>query len=142
MLGQNLAKNYGTYESGMSIKNTTVDGCPSDLFNNSNIEPNPDPDLDNFHHLDLYNVSYMWFAAIPCMMTITLGTIISLCYKPQDPKKLKPELISPTLPKLFGFWPKWTRVPDFFDNLQTGTEYKPDEKYHRIKAQQIVSNSL
>ena len=95
-----------------------------------------------FHHLELYNVSYMWYAAIPCMVTITLGTIISFLYKPQDPKKLKPDLISPALPKLFSIWPKFTGVHQFFKGLQIGTEYKIDEKYYRIKAQQIMGKTL
>ena len=43
MLGQNLAKNYGTYQSGMSVKPTTIEGCPIDLFNETTTTEAPEP---------------------------------------------------------------------------------------------------
>ena len=39
-------------------------------------------------------------------------------------------------------WNKFTGVYQFFKGLQIGTEYKIDEKYYRIKAQQIMGKSL
>ena len=47
----------------------------------------------------------MWFSAIPCIWTIVVGTIVSLLFKPQDPKKLNPDLISPGLYQVFSWWP-------------------------------------
>ena len=73
-----------------------------------------------FPHVEIYNVSYMWFSAIPCMWCVVVGLLFSL-YKPQDPKTLNPELISPGLKSLFKWWPR--RVTQFIDDLQIGSEY-------------------
>ena len=62
----------------------------------------------------------MWFSAIPCMWCVVVGLLFSL-YKPQDPKTLNPELISPGLKSLFKWWPR--RVTQFIDDLQIGSEY-------------------
>ena len=75
--GQTIARNYGTYESGVPLKSTTVDGCPADIYNISAITTTTAAPLTEepyeFPHVDIYNVSYMWFSAIPCMMTIVIG---------------------------------------------------------------------
>ncbi len=63
----------------------------------------------------------MWNAAIACMFCFVVGAVISLLYKPQDPKKLNPELISPGLYSMFSFWPKPVR--DFWDNLEVGKDF-------------------
>jgi len=152
--GQTFAKNFGTYESGVIPKPTTVESCPSHIYNTTSFEPitletnltsitmanGTDPYV--FPHLDIYNVSYMWFSAIPCMMTIVIGALVSL-YKPQDPKKLNPELISPAFSKIFSWWPiVGPKIEDYIDNsLQIGINYVKDDKYHRIKGQQIMKNN-
>jgi len=144
--GQTVAKNFGTYDSGNSLKPTSVESCPSNIYNATstisttmaNDTMMEDPDEYVFPHVDIYNVSYMWFSAIPCMWTIVVGSLVSL-YKPQDPKTLMPELISPAFRKLFTFWPK--PVINFIDNLKIGCNYVQDEKYHRIKGQQIMMNN-
>ena len=126
--GQTVAKNFGTYDSGNSLKPTSVESCPSNIYNATstisttmaNDTMMEDPDEYVFPHVDIYNVSYMWFSAIPCMWTIVVGSLVSL-YKPQDPKTLMPELISPAFRKLFTFWPK--PVINFIDNLKIGCNY-------------------
>ena len=67
----------------------------------------------------------MWFSAIPCMMCVVVGIIVSLITKPQDPKTLNPDLISPALPKLFSWWPFiGKRVGDWFKNgIGLGIQY-------------------
>ena len=76
-------------------------------------------------YLDIYHTSYMWFSAIPCLMCIGVGILVTALthvtkvQSYQDPKKLNPDLISPALPKLFAFWPKFIRkytmckIPNF-----------------------------
>ena len=64
----------------------------------------------------------MWFSAIPCLMCIAVGIIVSFMTKYQDPKKLNPDLISPLLPKLFAFWPR--KVREYFESgMGLGSEY-------------------
>ena len=136
--GQTFAKNYGTYESGVAVKPTSVASCPAHIYNATSFAPiqfdtttlAPDfnttmaPDEYVFPHVDIYNVSYMWFSAIPTMWCLVVGSLVSL-YKPQCPKKLNPELISPAFRKLFAFWP-WIgpKITDYIDNtLQIGVDY-------------------
>ena len=136
--GQTFAKNYGTYESGVSAKPTSVASCPAHIYNATSFAPiqfdtttlAPDfnttmaPDEYVFPHVDIYNVSYMWFSAIPTIWCLVVGSLVSL-YKPQCPKKLNPELISPAFRKLFAFWP-WIgpKITDYIDNtLQIGVDY-------------------
>ena len=141
--GQSFAKNFGTYQSGMTVKPTTIDGCPADIFNVS-ATTTPAPIVDDgyeFPHVEIYNVSYMWFSAIPCIMTIVVGTIVSLAHKPQDPKTLNPKLISPVMPQLFEWWPKFTGVYDYILSLKIGSQYVESEKCRRIRSQQIMTNN-
>ena len=102
----------------------------------------------------------MWFSAIPCIWTIVVGTIVSLLFKPQDPKKLNPDLISPGLYQVFSWWPiksinnylldlkigsLWVKIFHWCLILITINYIKlqvKDEKYHRIVGQQIhMSNT-
>ncbi len=90
----------------------------------------------SFNHLVLYEISYMWNAAIACMFCFVVGAAVSLIYKPQDPKKMNPELISPGLYSMFKFWPtfkflparfqkfrKYLDVNQFLENLEVGKEF-------------------
>ena len=67
----------------------------------------------------------MWFSAIPCMLCLTIGIAVSFISKPQNPKKLNPDLISPMLPKLFSWWPfVGAKIGDWFENgIGLGIEY-------------------
>ena len=67
----------------------------------------------------------MWFSAIPCMLCLAVGIIVSFASKAQNPKKLNPDLISPMLPKLFSWWPfVGDKIGDWFENgIGLGIEY-------------------
>lgn len=43
----------------------------------------------------LYQISYLWYSVIGLVVTVVLGLGGSLVYKPQDPCRLHPDLISP-----------------------------------------------
>ena len=67
----------------------------------------------------MYEISYMWYSAIACMFCMVVGMIVSLLTKPQDPKTLNPDLISPNTVKLFAFWPRCVRekIEDIYSNV-------------------------
>lgn len=45
----------------------------------------------------LYQISYLWYSVIGLVVTVVLGLGSSLVYKPQDPCRLHPDLISPPI---------------------------------------------
>lgn len=92
-----------------------------------------------FHHLRIYEVSYMWFSAIPCMWTVVFGTIISFLTGPTDPRDVNPDCISPALPKLFAIWPKPVRK-FFKEGLQLGSRFVRPQSF--LLAYSIESNRM
>ncbi len=122
--GQTFARNFGTYS--VPPRATITDLCPVEFVNatttttTTTLAPGVEP--YEFPHVPIYEVSYMWFSAIPCMWTIVVGTVVSFLTGPQDPKTLNPKLISPALGGLFSFWPR--KIRDFFNkDLQIGINY-------------------
>ena len=92
-----------------------------------------------FPHVEIYEVSYMWYAAIPCIWTIVVGTLVSFLTKPQDPKTLNPDLISPGFYQAFGgCWPKF--INNYLIGLGIGSKWVKDEKYHTLVEQQIKTS--
>ena len=72
--------------------------------------------------MEIYEVSYMWYAAIPCIWTIVVGTLVSFLTKPQDPKTLNPDLISPGFYQVFGgCWPKF--INNYLIGLEIGSKW-------------------
>jgi len=163
--GQTFARNFSKSPSALEyspilqewkntlsalIKPTRTDGCADDWWETINgtkisvfEKPPEEPTTNTFDHLKIYEVSYMWFSAIPCMMCITIGIIVSFISKPQNPKKLNPDLISPMLPKLFSWWPfVGGRIGDWFENgIGLGIEYIPGEKEENLRQNQIMGST-
>ena len=76
---------------------------------------------------------------IPCIWTIVVGTLVSFLTKPQDPKTLNPDLISPGFYQVFGgCWPKF--INNYLIGLGIGSKWVKDEKYHTLVEQQIKTS--
>ncbi|XP_059084955.1 sodium-coupled monocarboxylate transporter 1-like [Tigriopus californicus] len=136
--GQTAAKNFGTYS--VAGKATTIDGCPSDWFNETSTSAEsqtnaPEISDNGFTHLIVYEISYMWFSAIACMFCVVVGIIVSFLSQPQDPRLLNPDLISPWFKRIFGFWPAF--ITDRVNAIDIGTEYIPSKKESILKSRQI-----
>ena len=88
--GQTFAKNYGTYESGVLGKPTTLEGCPPHIYNETttlapetmftNLTSTMAPETDEyiFPHLDIYNVSYMWFRHV-YVFWLSMKFVLRIC---------------------------------------------------------------
>ena len=50
-------------------------------------------------------------------------------------------LVSPVLPQLFQWWPKFTGIYDYILGLKIGSQYVESEKCRRIRSQQIMTNN-
>merc|ERR1719495_2680702 len=160
--GQTVARQYNKFS--VPLKPLFVDGC-SAVINASTaaaraeVKPDPCPDTqiihqngtveivegDCFNHLKIYETSYMWFSAIPCLLCIAVGILVTIFthltkIQPyQDPKKLNPDLISPALPKLFCFWPKFIRKYFEPEEMELGSEYVMSEREKQLAKNQIGS---
>ena len=85
---------------------TTTENCPAAWL--------PDPvttnttitaaaqTQSNFTHLGLYDVSYMWFGPVSCLMCLLIGCLVSL-HRPADHKTMDPRLISNNIIRLGKF---------------------------------------
>jgi len=102
--GQTVAKAAKTYDGKRwsPAMPTSTENCPLSWFNYT-VRATKEP-FEPFTHLELYEVSYMWFSAVAWAWCVAVGLIFSLA-KPVNHRRLDKRLISPALPKLFGFWP-------------------------------------
>jgi len=114
--GQTVAKQAGTYDGarwGRKFPTSTAN-CPPSW--NVTLEAAgasaPSGLQETFLHLELYEVSYMYFSAVACVWCVVVGALVSLV-RPVDHRTLDPRLISPALPHLFALWPapvrRWIR---------------------------------
>eukprot|EP00092_Neocalanus_flemingeri_P020321 GFUD01022011.1.p1 GENE.GFUD01022011.1~~GFUD01022011.1.p1 ORF type:complete len:631 (-),score=155.00 GFUD01022011.1:122-2014(-) len=121
--GQTVAKAAQTYDSSRWSPKMPVstDHCPLAWFNYT--LPEAKEPLTPFTHLELYEVSYMWFSAVAWAWCVVVGIILSL-FKPTDHRKLDKRLISPALPSLFAIWPRVVRdwINDIYDEIGADLE--------------------
>jgi len=106
--GQTVARQAQTYDGGRWGRKfpTSIENCPPSWTNFTTPEK-PEP-FAPFLHLELYEVSYIYFSAVACLWCVVVGAIISLI-RPVDHKTLDPRLISPALPHMFAIWPPCTK---------------------------------
>ena len=81
--------------------------------------------LYSFTHIRMYEVSTMWYSPISCSICFLVGSLVSVLTKPQNIRKLNPDLISPAFFKAFKWFP-WLsylvrQKPHF--QITIGTEY-------------------
>merc|ERR1719384_618076 len=102
--GQTVSTKAKTYDGSRwsPAMPTSTENCPLSWFNYT-VRATKEP-FEPFTHLELYEVSYMWFSAVAWAWCVAVGLIFSLV-KPVNHRRLDKRLISPALPKLFGFWP-------------------------------------
>lgn len=75
---------------------TSIEGCLG-AIGNFTVGGPPPPPPENEGLINLYKISYMWYSAIGCCLTVLLAIPISFATKPDDPRKLNPKLISPAI---------------------------------------------
>jgi len=128
--GSTVAKKAGTYDSSLwnpSMNRTTIH-CPLHFFNTT--VPEPSTPFEPFTHLELYEVSYIWYSAIAWLWCVVVGVIVS-AFKPTNHKKVDKRLITPAFMSMFGFYPKFirTKIRDYYDEI--GTDFAEEISKHR-----------
>ena len=73
--GQTVASNFGCPTASATPKYTTIEGCPQEWIDEIP-PPSNSTNCEEFNHLPIYEVSYMWFSAIACMICIVVGIIV------------------------------------------------------------------
>jgi len=131
--GQTVAKAAQTYDSARWSPKMPVstENCPLAWFNYT-IPAAKEP-FAPFTHLELYEVSYMWFSAVAWAWCVVVGILLSLI-KPTNHRLLDKRLISPALPKLFFMWPK--KVRNWIENIydETGADLEDAVKTNGVGA--------
>lgn len=90
----------------LSLRNKIIKSCKNQVpkiciitERYTSVEPKQGCDLKIFFQcyrvFVLYQISYLWYSVIGLVVTVVLGLGSSLVYKPQDPCRLHPDLISP-----------------------------------------------
>ena len=51
--------------------------------------------LFSFRYLEIYDLSFMWYTPMSCILCVILGVAVSVITTPQNIKQLNPDLISP-----------------------------------------------
>ena len=93
-----------------------------------------DPPFEPFTHLELYEVSYIWFSAIAWLWCVVVGVIVSLPVFVRDQdvhKKVDKKLITPAFTGMFGMCPKFIkrRIHRYYDEIGTECEVTPVGNY-------------
>jgi len=103
--GQTVATKAKTYDGSLWNPKmpVTTANCTLNFFNTT--VPEPTVAFEPFQHLELYEVSYIWFSAVAWAWCMVVGLLCS-AIRPTDHRKLDKRLISPGLPKLFAMWPQ------------------------------------
>ena len=105
--GSTVASQAQTKDPMWSPKmNTSIENCPLAFFNST--VPEAKEKFEPFYHLELYEVSYIWYSAIAWLWCVVVGIIIS-AFRPQDHRKIDKRLITPALTGMFGIYPRFVR---------------------------------
>ena len=77
--------------------------------------------LDWWYHLDIYDISYMWYSGVACMIVVIVGSLVSLLnYKNIQP--VDPDLLASGVESFFCCWPK--RVKKFISKKKLFASHK------------------
>ena len=118
MLWVSIGGNFSRL-SGQTIYETrsvSVEGCPSN-WNMTSSSSKTMEGLDWWYHLDIYDLSYMWYSGVACMIVVIVGGIGSLLNK-KSTKPVDPDLLASGVETLFCCWPrsfkKWISDKHYF----------------------------
>ena len=105
-IGGNFSRLSGktVYET----KITSTHGCPQDWNRTASSTMTSSNDLDWWYHLSIYDLSYMWYSGVACMIVMVVGIIVSLWtnMKKKEIQPVDPDLLASGVEKLFCCWPK------------------------------------
>ena len=105
--GSTVASQAGTHNKIWNPKmSTSIENCPLKFFNST--VPAAKEKFEPFTHLELYEVSYIWYSAIAWLWCLVVGIIIS-AFRPSDHRRIDRRLITPALPNMFGIYPRVVR---------------------------------
>ncbi|XP_011310481.1 sodium-coupled monocarboxylate transporter 1 [Fopius arisanus] len=100
-LGAQVAVLNGEIET--TTKFTSIESCFG-LNNTSAMDSMPTESSEMVS--SFYRISYLWYSAIGCIVTVIIGTLVSFLTGPQDPADLDYDLLSPPIRYLLNRSPK------------------------------------
>jgi len=123
--GSTVASQAGTHNKIWNPKmSTSIENCPLKFFNST--VPAAKEKFEPFTHLELYEVSYIWYSAIAWLWCLVVGIIIS-AFRPSDHRRIDRRLITPALPNMFGIYPRVVRdwIKRVYDEI--GSDLRENE---------------
>ena len=123
--GQTVSKQYGAYDRSIysPLQSLSTESCPSSWLNFTQTQTAAQQD---FPHLPIYDISYIWFSAIACMWTFLVGAVLSLI-SPTDHRSIDKRFISPAFTDLFCWAPKALRKRIYKYYEEIGSEHKSND---------------
>ena len=132
--GQMVAVQMKTYDSARfsPMMNSSILNCPPSWnLNNTALLSTSASATSLFHHLPLYDVSYIWFAPFSSLLCLFVGTCVSLC-SPGDHRLLDKRLISPGYTTLFCWWPTSCRERVYRYYQEVGTRLNQTDSAKKL----------
>ena len=69
--------------------------------------------------MDIYNISYMWYSGVACMIVMVIGMVTSLITN-QEMTPVHPNLLASGVENLFCCWPRqfkrWIAMKEMFSS--------------------------
>ena len=133
MLWVSIGGNFSRL-SGQTVYETkivSIDGCPG-TWNVTNTSSNMEG-LDWWYHLSIYDLSYMWYSGVACMIVLLVGIFVSVFYN-KNVQPVDPDLLASGVETLFCCWPKsvkkWISAKRLFSS----------QKYYMVPLETPTSN--
>ena len=133
MLWVSIGGNFSRL-SGQTVYETkivSIDGCPG-TWNVTNTASNMEG-LDWWYHLSIYDLSYMWYSGVACMIVLLVGIFVSVFYN-ENVQPVDPDLLTSGVETLFCCWPKsvkkWISAKRLFSS----------QKYYMVPSETPRSN--
>ena len=106
--------------------------CPLEFFNTT-VKAKAEP-FEPFNHLELYDISYIWYSAIAWAWCLVVGLIIS-AVKPADYRQVDRKLITPAFLSMFSCCPKFikNKMRNYYE--QIGSDLEEEDNVPASKLQ-------
>ena len=81
--------------------------------------------------MDIYNLSYMWYSGVACMIVMVIGMVTSLVTN-HEMTPVHPNLLASGVENLFCCWPRkfkrWIAMKEMFSSHKYVARSEPEQQ--------------